>query len=430
MDLDQIYHLMPKQKAWVLNNKFQSILSGGFGNGKTSALCYRALAISMKYPKTLGLIGRATYPELRDSTIRSFLSIANQYKLVKNYQQQQSLVTLVNGSEVVFRALDDPMKIKSMNLAYFGIDQIEETTEEMYLELLGRLRDPQVRFAFGVCNPEPNWVKVRFKDNQAEDTFLTECTSYENPYLPADYVDNLIKNYPQFWVKRYVYGSWDVFEGQVFKEFVESKHVIPVREFHERFIKDYVIDYGYRNPFACLKFITDYDDNHYVVDEHYEAEKLISYHAQKIKDLGYKEREVCWIDPSCASKIREKNGKMVSIMDELQDEGILTRPADNSSAGFNRINEWFKKDKLFILENCFNTIREIKGLRWKKVKSNWDKNLPEEMEDRNNHTTDCLNYYANSRPDVPEAPKPKNWPLYKHFEDRKKPKKQGDWYNE
>jgi phage terminase large subunit len=410
IDLIKRYEGMPKQLEFILSNSFHSYCFGGFGNGKTDALCQRALVLAGKYPEAMGLIGRATYSELRDSTQRSFFSVCPD-ELIKEYRKAENTVILKNGATILFKAFDDPRKILSMNLGWFGIDQLEEVEEEIFLQLLGRLRSPECQFAFGVGNPDAGWVKKRLKDASITDKSIKfiEATSFENPHLPKDYITNTIKNYPDFWVKRYIYGDWATFEGKVFTEFVEAKNVIDPFDIPKSWKKEFIIDYGYRNPLAVLKIVIDYDDNYFVIDEHYEREKIISAHCEEIFKMGYTRQTPILIDPSCTALIREKNGVQVSIIDEFIDNGIYPITASNNNAGFMRVNQWFKEGRLKIFRNCINTIREVSGLRWKKVKPNFNKNLPEVMEDKDNHTCDCLNYFANSRPQASNAPRPENW---------------------
>lgn len=431
LNLAKRYEKMPKNLDFILNDKFKSALFGGFANGKTESLCWRAVLLGLKFPTALGIIGRNTYPELRDSTIRSFFDICPP-ELIKGYHRQENKITLINDAEILFRAFDDPRKILSMNLGWFGIDQLEEISEEMYLQLIGRLRDQTCRYAFGVGNPEPGWVKRRFKDvsGQDQDLLFIEATTMENPHLPPDYVENLLKNYPEFWVKRYVYGDWSAFEGQVFTHFKEAVHVIDPFEIPKTWKKEFVIDYGYRNPLACVKIAIDYDDNYFVVDEHYEREQVISWHAEKIKAMGYDKSFTLWIDPSCSAKNRTKNNIQVSIIDEFTDEGLFPIPANNEIAGVLRVNEWFKDGRLKIFRNCVNTVKEISEWRWKKVKPDWNKNLPEQTEDRNDHICDSLKYFANSRPMASKKPLPANQPMIDRMDRLKKTGrfKVRDWY--
>ena len=131
INLDERYRNMPTQLDYILNNYFQSAFYGGFANGKTEALCWRAILLSLLYPGIVGIIGRHTYPELRDSTIRSFFDICPP-ELIKSYQKQEHKLQLINGSEILFRSFDRPEKILSMNLAFVGVDQLEEIVGDCF----------------------------------------------------------------------------------------------------------------------------------------------------------------------------------------------------------------------------------------------------------------------------------------------------------
>ena len=335
--------------------KFRALF-GGYGNGKTTAFCAEGHQLSLEYPGNFGLIGRMTYPELRDSTWHEYINFPvivegkempiKDSPLIKAYNKAEHSLEYVNGSLVVGRALEGSFdKVKSMNLGWFGIDQVEECPEEMWLGLVGRLRRKGVRHtAFGVGNPEGhNWVWKRWVMGPDQDHFIVNAPSDANKYLPAGYVDSLIKLYPEEWVKRYVYGSFDTFEGLVYKEFQDKEpFVLPndtkIPEHWYRFVG---MDHGYRNPTAVLWCAVAPTGEVYVYDEFFSSGKLVSEIAQiiKTKDKDVHSRLVL-IDPSC----RNRNGVTGrSVIDEFMDYGIACTPANNDvRAGINHVQEMLK----------------------------------------------------------------------------------------
>ena len=166
----------PTQEKFVFSDKKFSCFSGGWGNGKTTAGCLRSLVLS-SYPNNFGLVGRLTYPELRDTTRRSFFEICppdfydpsegGEWRISENH------LKFKNGSEIIFRHLDQvsEKELLSLNLGWFYIDQAEEVSEQIFLILQSRLRLNTVpnRYGFVTCNPEPgNWIYRRFKKPQEE----------------------------------------------------------------------------------------------------------------------------------------------------------------------------------------------------------------------------------------------------------------------
>jgi len=423
--------LLKPQRRFLENTNTYSLFSGGFGSGKTVALVLRALLVSQAMPKNFGLIGRLTYPELRDTTQKTFFEFCPPDWYAESrggiWNKSENYIRLYNGSEIIFRHLDNisETELLSLNLGWFGIDQAEETSESVFQILQSRLRNNKVarRYGFLICNPAGhNWLWKRFHPESKEkmnDGFYVESTTYDNKInLPEDYIRHMEESYSEEMVKRYLYGSWDVFEGQVFVEFDKKVHVIDpfdIPPFWERIIS---IDHGLVNPTAVLWSAIDQDGNVFVYDEHYQAGRPISYHASEIKrKTGKQKISLTVIDPSTIAKTREKNGFPFSVIQEYNDYKVYPVPGNNDvMASINRIKEFLKiqpkrfhpvngkvgSPRLFIFKNCENTISEISKYHWKKLRSLNPRNPLEQTSDIDDHTVDALRYMIMAR--WPSAP--------------------------
>src|SRR3990167_3119417 len=184
----------PQQAQFITSTAKFTCFSGGFGAGKTSAGCLRALLLS-QFPNNFGLIGRNTYPELRDTTRRTFFELCP----IEYYEEErggqwrlaENLLKFINGSEIIFRHLDtiSEKEIFSLNLGWFFIDQAEEIVERVFQILQSRLRLAQIpnRFGFVVCNPEPNnWIDTKWRKPILENKpnpnhHFIESSSRDNP---------------------------------------------------------------------------------------------------------------------------------------------------------------------------------------------------------------------------------------------------------
>ena len=148
-------------------------------------------------------------------TLEEFLPAS----IVKRHDKQDHIITLVNGSVIMYGGLGDDQKaierLKSMNLGWFGIDQAEETTESHFFMLASRLRlnIPGIHYkGLLTANPEPGWVRDRFIDNQYPDHVFIPALPSDNPHLPADYearLRTLYANNPEL-IKAWLEGNWDV----------------------------------------------------------------------------------------------------------------------------------------------------------------------------------------------------------------------------
>ena len=384
-------------------------LFGGYGNGKTMAFCAEAISLSLEYPMNFGLVGRMTYPELRDSTWHELLNFPVMVDdknvplvaspLIKTYNKAEHSLEFCNGSLVVGRALEASFdKVKSMNLGFFGIDQLEEVPESMWLGLIGRLRRKNVRHtAFGVGNPEGHdWIWKRWVMNADNEHFIVNAPSSANSHLPEGYVQGLIDQYPDEWVKRYVYGSFDTFEGLVYKEFQDKEPYVvtpsPIPEHWYRFVS---IDHGYRNPTAVLWGAVGDDGQIIIYDEFYETNHLVSEIATVLEAKAKENKPKLYlIDPSC----RNRNGVTgKSVIDEFSANKIYCQPANNDvRAGINRIQELLKlqggKPKIRIFSNCTNLRTELQTYRWKDLKPSATTDAPEKPQKKEDHAVDALRY--------------------------------------
>lgn len=425
MDTGPRFEPTPKQAKFIVSQAKFTCFSGGFGSGKTISGCMRALLLSQS-PGNFGLIGRSTYPELRDTTRRTFFEVCpEEYFEESNggaWRPSENHLRLVNGSEIIFRHLDSvsEKELLSLNLGWFFIDQAEEIGERVFQILQSRLRLNTVpnRYGFIVCNPEPgNWIYGKFVKPQEEGTplpdhELVEASTFENPYLPPDYVQTLLANYPAEMQKRFLEGRWDVFENQIYTEFDRKIHVINPFTIPKEWERIVAVDHGMVNPTAALWGAIDFDGNIIIFDEYY-SPGVVSNHAKEIIRKSEGQEISMWlIDPSTQAKTREKNGMPWSVMEEYQDYDLFFTPANNEKlAGINRVKEFLKPlanrrhlithqmpgPKLYIFKNCVNLLWELPQYQWRKLRSLAQRNSSEQARDYNDHAVDSLRYLIMSR---------------------------------
>lgn len=434
------------------------LMSGGFGTGGTTALVIEMAYQLLTYPNNVGLLGRFNSIELESTTLAEFLDILPRYNgaqlTIKQHDRQKKIIYFWNGSKLVYMGLDEGKnavdKIKSLNLGFACIDQLEEIGEEIFLAIQGRLRrHNSERCFFAKCNPEGHnwaydrWVRLpyeqylesqnigkgvankvlkllhiaqqdrqivdKFADKIAQETKLDldqvmniyvksqyeyfGAVTMDNIYLPPEYVNNLIANYPKKWLERYVYNSWENFEGLVYSEFTQRNNVETAYIPTDNDSHIFVYDYGYRNP-ACILFVAvDYDGIIHIYDEYYEREKLISDHAFFMKKNKFWKKATYIADPSI--KKAERDGG--SVFDTWnQDHNIWWQDANNDvRQGIDRVNEYLKQGRLKISKRCINLLEEIAKYKWKQLKIGEEKNEYEEPVKKDDHGMDTLRYLIN-----------------------------------
>ena len=222
------YDTLPAQRSFHsdLTTRFKGY-SGPIGSGKSYALAYEALFLSFLNPGLLGLIGAPTYKMLEDSTRRSFFDVLDAEGIEFIFNKQENCVRLLpNGSEVIFRSMENPERLRGPNLAWFGLDELTYTREDAWTRILGRLRHPLASrlCGYAVWTPKGHdWVFHRFVEENNPDYRLVKATPRENTHLPPDFYDQLKHSYAESFYRQEVLGEYlDIYGGNVYSAFSEG----------------------------------------------------------------------------------------------------------------------------------------------------------------------------------------------------------------
>jgi phage terminase large subunit-like protein len=127
------------QHAFVASPARFSFFVGGIGSGKSYSGAVKAILWVTNHPGSLGLVGAPTYPMLRDVTERTFFERLPE-TMIRQRNRNEERLTLINGSEILFRSLSEPDRIRGLNLAWFWLDEAPICGYEAWQLLKGRLR--------------------------------------------------------------------------------------------------------------------------------------------------------------------------------------------------------------------------------------------------------------------------------------------------
>jgi phage terminase large subunit len=440
---------------------------GGVGSGKSMILCITMLIQGIVHGGEY-VIARQFMPELKRTTYKTFLEICPKELIIDHKIALSEIhIRSASGKPAIFYfvGLDEPDKLRSLNLSGFGIDEASQVSEEAFLLLMNRLRHPQgLRKGILVGNPAGHdWVYHRFvkqdmlKDEATKRQYLLlRAPSTENVHLPDGYVQSMLQNYSEERIQREVMGSFDAFEGMVYPEFRRDLHVIQPFVIPDNWTRVIGIDHGYRNPSAWVWGAVDNDGNIYVYREFYQKEWLIEEickgHREKnepgVMQLMKGEKiSDARIDPSTRAQRNERNGRKVSDFDLYQENLPSDFPlflANNEvTPGIDRVKTFLKPEartgrpRLFIFSTCSNLIEEMTKYRYRELSATQigRQNEKEEPYKHDDHAVDALRYLIMGQPEpnpIPEDPYIKlkynslEGQLFRDIQALKNPIKSGD----
>jgi PBSX family phage terminase large subunit len=406
--------LLPKQQEFFnsaisSDDKFISYI-GGVGSGKTLIGCLTFIAMAVQKSGDY-LVCRQFMPELKLTTYKQFVDMVPPELIIEHRIADAMLrIKATDGvSNIYFRPLEEPDKFRSMNLNAFYIDECNQTSEEAFTVLQGRLRGKAWRKGILTSNPSGHdWVwrwfydKSHITDPKISNMFkLVRAPSTENVHLPDGYIDTMLATWSDERIEREIMGGFDAFEGRIYDGFKPDVHVIQPFSIPKEWPRFIGIDHGFRNPAAWIYGAVGKDGEIYIYNEYYEKEKLI-------KDIcfvnskysGTQKIQQAVIDPS-VNRRNGQNGE--SDLDEyfrwLSKDFPLTLANNDVGVGIDRVKQYLRiqangKPLLYIFKNCKQLVDEMTQYRYEELKSNQkghkaEKETPLKV---NDHACDALRY--------------------------------------
>lgn len=432
----------PTQQRFIECPAPRKAYIGNFGTGKTEVLAWQAIILSHLFPNNVGLIGRYTYGELRDTTRKRFVEIADPALIRKASIPEDGggYIEWKCGGVTLFRNLEDVEHFKSLELGYAGIDEVTECPHGSFMILEARVgrhwggrRPMPYSPLFCVGNPAGRdyiW-QTFFKPGHDEKMYRGfQPHPMENAdALPPNYYTDLKKGKPDWWIRRFIKGEMTALEGLIWPNFDEAIHVVKAFKVPETWRRVTGHDHGRRNPTACLWVAVDPDGNLICYRDYERAGPTPAEHCRAILKVErrYGDKiDYRVADPSMFSKSRpdlDAGGKWHSVAEDYESYGITLQPGDNAmEATLTRVSTLLWEDPdhkypywhpqagkygsphLFFFDLCERTIEEVSSWKFKEY-AIASLGLREEPVDHDDHLCDTLRYVATSFPEPTEGEK-------------------------
>lgn len=221
------------------------VLCGGAGSGKSVFAVQRCIYRLLKEQRNL-LVIREVAATNRDSTFALFKQILSKWGLTDYFTITETAgrIRCINGSEILFKGLDNSEKLKSVTFSTGELTDIwvEEASEiaeadfnQLAIRLRGGRRDKQVILTFNPVSVN-HWLKRRFFDVPRADTVTLRTTYRDNRFLPkedGEVLESFRETDPYYYTV-YCLGEWGVtgnsiFDTQAVSERLRTVRSLPVR---------------------------------------------------------------------------------------------------------------------------------------------------------------------------------------------------------
>ena len=382
---------------WNYKGRYR-VVKGSRASKKSTTTALNMIYRIMTYPNSNGLVIRKVFRTIKDSCFSQLKWAIHRLKVDKYWKATNSpleLTYLPTGQKILFRGLDDPLKVTSVavdkgSLCFLWIEEAYEIMSEDDFNMLdesirGQVPDGLFKQITLTLNPwnDRHWIKKRFFDAEDKD-ILAITTNYKcNEWLDESDL-KVFETMKTHNPKRYRVaglGEWGVVDGLVYEN---------VRE--ERFNKEDVIknnpdikpvfglDFGYTNdPTALFCGLLDLENYKiYVFDELYEKGLSNKNIYKEIEKMGYRKERII------ADSAEPKS------IDELKDLGLYRiSPAKKGKDSILNGVQFIQNFEIIVHPRCVNFMTEITNYQWAKDKFN--KAINEPIDDFN-HLQDAMRY--------------------------------------
>jgi phage terminase large subunit len=358
-------------KHLVNTNKKIIVEQGGTRSGKTyNILLWIIFEYCAKNKNKTITICRKSFPSLRASVMRDFLTILKTYKIYsESFHNKSNSEYKLFSNLIEFISLDMPQKVRGRKRSLLFINEANELYFEDWQQLIFRT-DDRIIIDY---NPSDEYHWIYDKIIPRNDCDFYRTTYLDNPFLEQtikDEIERLKDTDEQYW-QIYGLGLKGISKATIFK-YYECNH-IPI---DAKFIA-YGGDAGYTNDPSTLVSVYLKGYNLYIKEHLYRTMMTTLDLHNTFREAGI-QRQLIYFDSA-----------EPRLIDELRRMGWNIRPSLKGKDSINAGIDLLKRYKINITTDSTNAIQEFRNYKWREDRTGKLTNIPE---DKHNHIIDAVRY--------------------------------------
>ena len=417
---------------------------GSYGTGRTKTSEKEIEKHIFLTPNANILLGANITSQYEQTLLRDFEK-SFPVAFLQSRSIQKGYLDFINGARLMLRPFDDPDKLRSNNYSLVVMLEASEINADAFHQLKTRLRNTAAtnpkngadwRKLICESNPDSGWIRTdvlllsdtitqhgRFAQEDYEPlqrqlTLDPSISSHVastdvNYFLPDDYIEVNSRNKPDWWIKRFLYGSFAFAEGLVYPHAVNCVVKTPRtpdgKPLTPKDFPDWKIlvahDYGLMDEATFVFAAVDKARNKLIVykvvhTNNAALKELAELFKRSTADISFGQ---LYTTPIIDPKNNKRDYDKKDLISHYQDYGITFKPGHvNVEARIVRLNDYIEAGYLEIWDCCDFLIKEITDYKFK-PKTLDDKSSDNRPMDSNNHAINALEWIAMELPANPKA---------------------------
>ena len=377
---------VPKFFPYLLDYSHRwEVYMGSAGSAKSYFITQKLIVRACKEPIKI-LVCRRYGSTIRNTCFSLFKEILSKWKLLPfvKIRETDFNIRFSNGSEIIFIGLDEETKLLSLNgIGAIFIEEAYEVpkpiVEQLNLRLRGRTENQQIIMAFNPISAN-HWLK-EFCDNPPSSFMFVHSTYKDNPFLNAEYIQQLEELYVRNPAKARVFcdGEWGVdAEGLVITNW--SKEEFDAMELAAAGLEHRAgIDLGWVDKTAIIDSLYDAANKTiYVFNEFYKSGCQLSDIAFALGEMNLKKTKV-FVDSAEPRSIQF-----------FRNEGFNTVPCSKGKDSVKAGLMFLQDCRIIVHPKCQNFITELENFSY--IKSKQTGEWTEETTHEWSHAIDACRY--------------------------------------
>jgi phage terminase large subunit len=346
------------------------VQQGGTRSGKTyNIILWIIFSYCQKNEGKIITICRKTYPALRGTVMRDFLTILKDHEIYsEEHHSKTASEYKLNGNTIEFISLDMPQKIRGRKRDLLFANEANELNFEDWQQLLFRTNE-KVIIDF---NPSEEFHWIYDHVLPRKDVEFYQTTYKDNPFLGAEIkaeIERLKEIDENYWR---VYGLGERGQAKSLVYTFTTIKEIP----KEAKLVSYGLDFGYSSDPTSLVRTYILGDDMYVDELLYRTGMTNQDIANEMKVLGLDRSNEVFADSAEPKSI-----------EEIYRMGWNVKPTIKGSINIGI--DIIRRYKLHATESSFNLIKELRNYKYIEDKNGQMTNKPV---DNFNHALDALRY--------------------------------------
>ena len=362
--------LLPAQREFVKDESHRILgYIGGFGSGKSFALCAKAIWLGLSNPGTTAMVAEPSFPMIRTVLVPAMDAALERWGIDYDYRvspQPEYTLRLPTGDvRLLCQSAENWQRVRGQNISFVLWDEADtspaETAQKAGEMFLARMRVGKVNQLAIASTPEGfKYCYRTFSEQSGPDKRLIRVKTKDNPNLPEGFIESLERNYPAQLITAYLEGHFtNLASCSIYPEFDRSLHYTDAKPGpHDTIFVGIDLNVG-----NCVTqhLLRKGDEFHFFNEKVYRDTQQIAVGLKELYPDHFRRGQLVLI-PDAASKQRSTAAAQESDLGILKKAGHTVNPQQSNPIvqdRINAVNALIEQGKVKVGNGCKHLIRTL-----------------------------------------------------------------------